>query len=417
MNRRSLPARLARALWLSPPVRALRHARNQKIEAKAHAFHLKARTAGLGRNLKPGPVVVSGFLEEALGIGRGGRLTAGALKDAGFTILRHDIRPAVTGGGRGSSLLPGEGGVWLLHCNPPEALQVLERVRTEDLFGRYRIGYWAWELPQAPSMWLETARFFDEIWTPSQFTADSLKDCGRPVRVMPHPVPVTTPHPDRARFGMKEDVVEFLAMADLRSSAARKNPLGAIQAFTRAYPAAQGAAALTVKIVHPEADPAAMAALATAAGGRRDIRLFDVELSTQEVEQLIASTDVVLSLHRAEGFGLTLAEAFGMGRPALATGWSGNMEFMGRLAYALIPFRPVAVDDPSQTYGGDLGAGQVWADPDLDAAAVAILKLAGDAKLRAQVGAAGREAVARLAERWTKAALAGTPISRWSPPA
>jgi glycosyltransferase involved in cell wall biosynthesis len=222
MTRRSLPARLARALWLSPPIRALRHARNQRLEAKAQARHLKARVEGLGRDLKPGPVVVSGFLEEALGIGR---------------------------------------------------------------------------------------------------------------------------------------------------------------------------------------------------GGRRDIQLFDVELSTAEVERLIASADAILSLHRAEGFGLTLAEAFGMGRPALATGWSGNMEFMGRLAYALIPFWPVAVDDPSRTYGGDLGAGQVWADPDLDAAAVAIRKLAGEAALRAQVGAAGREAVARLADHWTKAALAEAPISRWSPPA
>lgn len=400
-----LPLRAARGAW-----RETRRTLDEQREALEQARHDRARIHGLGKRLRRGPVVVSGFHNEALGIGRAGRLTAQALRLAGFEVLTHDVRPAISGGGRGDFAIPGRGGVWLMHCNAPEARLVLERVRREDLTGRYRIGYWAWELPKAPQDWLETARLFDEIWTPSHFTTDSLQACGVPVRTMPHPTFDLEPSSDGGRFGMAQGVVNFLAMADMRSSAARKNPLGAIEAFRRAYPSAQPKAALTVKIVRPDVDPAGMQALADAAGGRADIRFLTEELDAADVLGLIAAADVLVSLHRAEGFGLTLSEALGLGRAALATGWSGNMQFMADLPDALVPFRLVPVRDGAGVYQG-----QVWADPDLDAAAAAIRRLTNDPVLRAAIGVAGRQAVLDLNRSWSREALAGQPISRWSP--
>lgn len=411
MSRRSLPVRVLRAVWISSPSRFVRLKVHQAVLAWRRRRHRRARVEGLGDGLKPGPVLVSGFLNETLGIGQGGRLTAGALERADFDVVRHDLRPLIAEGAAPDWRLPTEGGVWLMHCNPPEALAAFDAVEYAALFGRYRIGYWAWELPRAPKAWLKAARFFDEIWTPSQFTADSLAGCGVPVRVMPHPLLEPAARRDHARFGMPPRAVNFLAMADLRSSATRKNPLGAVEAFVRAYPRAQGRAALTVKIVQSGADPAAMERLTEAVAGRPDIRILTEDLPGQAVLDLIATADVLLSLHRAEGFGLTLSEALGLGRAALATAWSGNMEFMAGLPDALVPCRLVPVEDAAGLY-----AGQAWADPDLDAAAAAIRRLTDDAALRARIGAAGREAVLGLNAKWSREALAGAPLALWSPP-
>lgn len=402
--------KMARALWRAAPLPpAGRAVAGRTVAAVIGARHRRSRVAGLGVDLKPGPIVVSGFHNEALGIGRGGRLTAQALEDAGHQVIRHDARATIRTPGFANVALPGEGGVWLQHCNAPEAIALFDRVRREDLFGRYRIGYWAWELPQAPKDWLKAARFFDEIWTPSQFTADSLAGCGVPVRSMPHPLPDVTADPGLEKFGFLPGRVNFLAMADLRSSAARKNPLGAVEAFLRAFPEPQGKAALTLKLVQAQTDAAAMRALGVRIAGRPDIRLLIEEYDADDVMRLLSSADVVLSLHRAEGFGLVPAEALALGRAALATAWSGNMEFMGGLPDALVPYRLIKAEDSSGRYRR-----QMWADPDLEAAAQSIRRLTDDAGLRAAIGQHGKAAVASLRQAWTREALADTGIGRWA---
>lgn len=407
---RSPALKIAQALWRAAPLPpAGRAVAGRAVASVIGARHRRSRLAGLGGDLKPGPVVVSGFHNEALGIGRGGRLTAQALEDAGYQVIRHDARAAIRTPGFANVALPGEGGVWLQHCNAPEAIALFDRVRRENLFGRYRIGYWAWELPQAPKDWLKTARFFDEIWTPSQFTADSLAGCGVPVRSMPHPLPDVMPDPAPERFGFLPGRVNFLAMADLRSSAARKNPLGAVEAFMRAYPQAQDKAALTLKLVQAQTDAAAMRALGARIAGRPDIRLLVEEYDADDVQRLLSSADVVLSLHRAEGFGLVPAEALALGRAALATAWSGNMEFMAGLPDALVPYRLIKAADSSGRYRR-----QMWADPDLDAAAQGIRRLTDDLALRAAIGREGRAAVSSLKQAWTREALSDTGVGRWA---
>lgn len=402
--------KIAQALWRAAPLPTSgRAVAGRTVAAVIGARHRRSRLAGLGVDLKPGPVVVSGFHNEALGIGRGGRLTAQAIEDAGYQVIRHDAREAIRTPGFANVALPGDGGVWLQHCNAPEAIALFDRVRREDLFGRYRIGYWAWELPQAPKDWLKTASFFDEIWTPSQFTADSLAGCGVPVRSMPHPLPDVAADPAPKKFGFLPGRVNFLAMADLRSSAARKNPLGAVEAFLRAFPEPQEKAALTLKLVQAQTDAVAMRALGLRIAGRPDIRLLVEEYDADDVVRLLSSADIILSLHRAEGFGLVPAEALALGRAALATAWSGNMEFMADLPDALVPYRLVKAKDASGRYRR-----QMWADPDLDAAAQAIRRLTDDPALRASIGRQGRAAVAGLRRAWMREALAQTGLGRWA---
>src|SRR5262249_43192734 len=149
---------------------------------------------------------------------------------------------------------------------------------------------------------------------------------------------------------------------DVHSSATRKNPMGTIGAFQRAFAPDRTDVALLVKIVDADHSAGCVEDLEAAIAGWPNIRLISDMLSDAEADMLIASADAFVSLPRAEGFGLSIAQAMALARPVIVTAWSGNMDFCDRGA-ALVPFRLVPVDDPTGVY---VAPGQVWADPDLD---------------------------------------------------
>ena len=344
--------------------------------------------------LRKGPLMVTGFLSEPLGLGRGARLTIEALRQAGLQVRAHDIRPFLQGrdGGLADQEGLGPGGVWLLHCNPPEAEAMLLRTPRALWGERYLIGYWAWELPELPRSWARMARQYHEVWVPSRFVAEAVAPHARVVRVMPHPV---APEPDVLRTS-ETGHVHFAALADGRSTFARKNPAGAVEAFKRAFPQPSPLARLTIKLLRPEADPEGFQHLMDEAAGRPDIDVIVRDFTDAEMAAFLQQMDVVVSLHRAEGFGLVLAEALASGKAAVATAWSGNLDFMGgELSETLVPCTLVPTDDPTGRYSG-----AVWADPDLDAAASLIRRLAGSPELRRRLGRAGPAAIAALQAPW-----------------
>src|SRR5207237_966572 len=114
--------------------------------------------------IPPGPLVVSGLFGDLSGIARGGRMSLAAFRAAGLDPIVHDWRAEPEGWG---ARVPG--GVWFAHYNPPEARAILRR--SEDPRGCYRVGYWAWELPELPASWAQLARLYHEVWAPSAFVA------------------------------------------------------------------------------------------------------------------------------------------------------------------------------------------------------------------------------------------------------
>ena len=379
-----------RQAWKGLPA-PVRRTANQAVQA----FGAAALPLTVMRQWRPGaaggePVIVAGLHGAAVGLGQGARLFARALADDGVDVRTLDVAQVLRAPvelGRWAPVpedLPA-GGVLVSHLNPPELALYLQKTGARLLQGRRHIGYWAWELPTAPPEWRRAFGYVDEVWCPSSFTASALRAMAPrrvPVRIVPHPMFVMpSAAPDRARFGLPQDACVVLQAFDLRSTVARKNPFGGLEAYLRAVPEEGGPARLVCKVVGIEAFPSLFAELKARVAVRSDLILIAETLSSQDMLNLTASADIVLSLHRAEGFGLLLAEAMCFGKATVATAFSGALDFMDRQSSVLIDWKPVAARDPQGMYRGAL-----WAEPDLAEAAAELARLIGDPGARRSLG-------------------------------
>lgn len=366
---------------------------------------LRTAPAAPGR-IARGPVIVSGFFSDVTGIGRAGRLTVDKLGEWDVPLITHDIR--LDPGARALREVE-PGGVWVCHCNPPQVLEMLAHGADQVWAGRYRIGYWAYELEILPSDWQPTIAYFHEIWAPSAFVADAIRRSpyarGVTIRVVPHPLPhLSGISSDRTMTGFADRFV-FLTMFDMRSSFGRKNPMGTLQAFQRAFARDDAGVALVIKVVAADAEPAALRAIRQRSSGWPNVRIMTEHVGDAEAVQLIASADCLVTLHRSEGFGLTIAEAMEVGTPVIATDWSGNVDF-ARGGVIGVPYTLVPTEDTSGRYAQK---GARWAEPDLEAAAEAMRRIRGDAKLQAELAASAR----RLVRERLDVPLPSTPYERY----
>ena len=353
-------------------------------------------------------LAVAGEFSRASGLGENARLMLRGLQHLGIPNWPIDISPLLPGASADlpapADGQPPPGAPLVLHVNPPLLPLVLLRLRRGLGLGRRVIGYWSWELPVEPADWRVGARFVHEVWTMTPFAAAALETLlpGK-VRVVPPPLAIVPPRPstlDRAAFGLPDDAVVVLVSFNLASSFERKNPLAAIAAFRAAFGDRMDRL-LLMKIGNRSHFPEDFARLAVAAAAAPNIRLETRTLPTADLHALTACSDIVLSLHRSEGFGLVPAEAMLLGKPVIATGWSGNMAFMDAASAALVGYRLVPARDPRHVYEG-----APWAEPDQADAVAHLRRLADDRTIRVALGARGREvAVARLGVAPLTAAL------------
>lgn len=341
------------------------------------------------------PVGIAGLFSTAGGLGEGARLAYTALDEAGIMPAAFDLSSAFGQAEFSTTsrrpLAPGSGTLIVHHNGPfmPHAMCALGR---SNIHGRRMIGYWAWELPQLPPIWRSGFRFVHEIWVPSRFTRDAVAAAtDLPVHVVPHPVTATPGTPDmRRKLGLPHDVLVVLNVFHIGSAFSRKNPLAAIAAFRRAFADAPDRV-LVIKLIDNGADRARHQ-LDAAIAGASNIRMIEGALPQADMAGLMAASDVVISLHRSEGFGLVLAQAMALGKPVVATGWSGNLDFMNERNSALVSCSLVPVHDPDGAFGV---SNQEWADADVEHATEWLRKLADDPGLRARLGAVARADVAQ----------------------
>jgi glycosyltransferase involved in cell wall biosynthesis len=350
-------------------------------------------------------LAVGGELSRASGLGEVARLSLAALEHLDVPRFPLELGTAIDA--PAEILSPPAGTPLLLAVNAPFLPLTLMRLPRGLTRGRRVIGYWAWELPAVSAEWRAGRALVHEAWALSRFTAQAIEPLlpGR-VRVVTPPLTLAPPAParlDRAAFGLPLEALVVLVSFSLASSFERKNPLGAITAFRAAF-GRRADRLLLLKVGNPGDFPADFARLKAAIAGAPNIRLETRTLPAADSHALTAAADIVMSLHRSEGFGLVPAEAMLLGRPVIATGWSGNMDFMDQQSAALAGFRLVPARDPRGVFEAP---GAVWAEPDLTDAVAHLCRLADDPAARLALGLAGQAAArARLGPGSFAAALA-----------
>jgi glycosyltransferase involved in cell wall biosynthesis len=323
-------------------------------------------------NLEPGEpwgVNVAGFLQSELGIGEAARGLISALDAVRIPLLpvhghwrpssRQDHAYAMFD--TDAAIFP----VNIVCVNADVLAQWMAQAGESFRAGRYTIGLWWWEVNAFPGAWLPAFDLVDEVWVATQHVADSLMPVSSvPVTKVTMPVSCPPARP-RARgdLGLPEGFL-FMFIFDYHSVFERKNPLAIIEAFKRAFPAGSGAS-LVVKSINHEHHLSEHERLLLAAADHPNIHLIDRYVSAGEKNSMIASADCYVSLHRAEGFGLTMAEAMCLGKPVIATRYGGNLEFMNDRNSWLVDYEMTAIQPGCYPYPPS-GS---WADPDVGQAA------------------------------------------------
>ncbi len=231
--------------------------------------------------------------------------------------------------------------------------------------GVYRIAYWAWELETIPAEWTRMLPLLDEIWAPTEFVAAAMRSrMAVPVHRMLYPVEVGEIETvTKTELDLPEDHFVFLFMFDMFSDFERKNPLAVVRAFRRAFrPDEKATLVLKTSATSPHAAVAErLEALAKANG----ITLVRQLLSRKKAYGYLQMCDCYVSLHRSEGFGLGMAEAMLLGKPVIATGYSGNADYMNAGNSFPVDFKRVPVGNAGPIYQ----AQSMWAAPSEEHAA------------------------------------------------
>ena len=235
--------------------------------------------------------------------------------------------------------------------------------------GVRRIAVWYWELEQLPDEWLPKIAWADEVWAPTRFIAEAFRKALN-VPVVPMLPGVEIPSfeaKSRGELDLPEDRTLFLFSFDMGSVMARKNPLAVIAAFRAAF-RNDDAVHLVIKVSRGSSDPASLAELRAAVAGVANATLIDRVLTRDDALSLLAAADCYVSLHRSEGLGLGLAESMLMGKPVIATGYSGNLDFMTPETAHLIDFKLVPIVEDLTPYP----KGCLWAEPSIEQATSAM---------------------------------------------
>ena len=365
------------------------------------------------RPLNPGELGINaiGLFRYTSGLQQAAQAAVDALMGAGVQVALRDVPMAHHRDGRGRAgfLALERHPITLINTGLDLAIPEVYRLAgLHPRTGVYRIAQWWWELEQLPEAWRDRGRDVDEIWAPTAFIASALRTLGKPVYPMLPSVrlPAFTAK-SKVECGLAADRFTFLFIFDMNSRMPRKNPLGLIRAFRCAFRPSEPVE-LAIKVspqerFYPECWRDLRAAVAENA-----VTLIDRNFDRGELLALLNAADAYASLHRSEGFGLTMAEAMLLGKPTIATGYSGNLDFMTEATSYLVRHERSFIEEEVPPYP----KGCVWAEPSVEHAAeqmrrvfdnraeAAAIAARGQAHVRALLSpaAAAKRMVARLRE-------------------
>lgn len=364
----------------------------ERLEALAEQV-AKRRMATAGTAALPGVNLV-GFAFGEFGLAENLRAMAKAclLGDIPFVVRDVDMRLKTRQADRtlGPYIADDLRHVCSVFCLNPDMLKpVRHLLKSGTAMQRYNIGFWFWELEQIPRDWLYAIEAVDEIWVATEFVRDAMRSVtSKPVTKVPTPIEVKLSRPyTRAEFALPEDRFLFLFSFDFNSFVMRKNPEGAIAAFKSAFAGARRDVGLVIKSINGANRPEKLREIHELVGGDERIIITDGFLSRDQVSGLESVVDAYLSLHRAEGLGLGLAESMYLGKPVISTAYSGNLEFMDADNSCLVDYRLIPIRKGEYLYDDERFR---WAEPDLAQASQWMARLVDDVAFRTRIAQRGQ---------------------------
>lgn len=343
--------------------------------------------------IKPGPITMVGMLKASAGLGQAARLTLSALIEQGYKIKSFDVSNLFTESFLNVQLpaqmsTKQKGGIIVIQNNPVHIPLILFLLGRKRLKNKKIIACCLWETESIPNHWVKPCNLVHEIWTASDFSAHAFRHKIKDIPVKVVPLPLRMPSDtsfNKEHFGLPKSVI-ILNIADLGSGFNRKNIVGAIEAFRKISNKVKNAT-MVLKLSGTKRFLEEKEEIDKLIFAVPNILVIDKFLSTDEMQGLINLSDIVVSLHRSEGFGLLMAEAMWHGKAILATPWSANMTFLPKNCACYVKYKLVDINDPQNIYK-DKG---VWAEPDINDAAAKLLKLVNDKNLRNELGKNAKE--------------------------
>ena len=260
----------------------------------------------------------------------------------------------------------------------------------------YNIGFLLWETSHPPETYINGVLMLDEIWVPSSYLVDVFR------KLVPEHVEVINvgkhisvheghTYGVRDRLGIDPETKIFLAIGDFGSSLARKNIEATVDAFQKANPG-RGDAALIIKIrqidrLHWSNQNGLWERIERKIKGDSRIHVLQGNLSVEEYWGLMGDIDCMISLHRSEGFGYGLAHSHGLGKKTIVSDYSAVRDFCTAETSFLVPCEEVLVNPIDMNCREYIG---VWGEPDVDAAAAAIVDVVAEPRGQSEMGEAAR---------------------------
>ena len=371
----------------------------QRIAHRKLIAPYKGRRATNSARLEETPLLI-GYFETGFGLGEHAKGLASALAHAGVQFAVYPYN--------GFSNRPRAEAPWAAYYDVDNihAINILSmaanqthnarRIIGEQHFDRsYNVLVSPWELPRAPEAWRRDLGTFDELWALSDFVANAFRP------VFPKPIMVVPPCisldantlPDRRKFDLDGETFYFLFSFDFSSRPQRKNPAAVVRAFELAFSQPHSdKVGLLLKLSGDEhRHPQEVSAIEQAARRDNRIRILRGDWKRADMLALLASMDCYVSLHRSEGFGMGMAEAMALGKPVIGTAFSGSADFLSAQTGYPIPYalRPVRAGEYP------FSDGNLWAEPDVQAAAEAMRIVAARSDEVRRRARAGQEFVRR----------------------
>jgi len=341
-------------------------------------------------------VDVIGYLTTESGVGQAGRNLKSGVEESGFTYTTSNIQQS---GSRAKVDIRIDNElrnrIAAVAVNADQFGHVIEAIGLDFFKNRYVIGQWFWEVEDFPSYLKPAFGHVNEIWAPTrhiQKILESHSPENTPVTYMPlcfnqKPRNMLS---KKEKFGFSDDFM-FLFVFDFLSVFNRKNPLAVIEAYIQQFRSMEKSF-LVIKTINGHHRPEQLEMLKVATRNRSDILVIDGYFDSELSSELISICDCYVSLHRAEGLGLTMLEAMSYGKPVVATNYSGNCDFMDEKNSFPVPFELVKIGQGSEPYNEN----GVWAQPDVIKAAEYMRKVFDNREEGALVGETAARSIKSL---------------------